>query len=271
MPSSLPVKLSWNDMPSSLPVKLSWSDIPSGLFKNKNLAILPLISFLSVLVLAYSVFQSNLRSRFETFAALRKRFYDLRLQDGYAKAWDQERFEAPQPIQGTAAVEALHESIRKKGRYWLNAFDEWYITHYKGWNRTFPILRSFSIYAPLWHDYYESAFKTTANKPSMTVTLWSYANKPSAPTADPVFVEDMWKLVDQKAQEAVLKELIAINGMFRNAEPDNKEVMQVAVPHFLKLPDELKPLWTAEQSRIASHRSLPVQTTARQQHGPPPP
>jgi hypothetical protein len=228
-------------------VTVDWENMPDGSVGGVPpivlaTAVSAFFALLSLIVVAYATFQTNVRSRYETFRVLRHRFDDLRKE--CQKAWEIRDFNDASKVFSwqKPKVENLSEAEKKIGasrvkttvremeRYWINAFEEWYITT---GGRGIPDepatgpswgLNRLTVFRPLWDDYYRDALTNTINQnPTLMVALWSALLK-NHPALDKQFVIDMWKLLDAHHQNTVTNQVQMLNDWIGFDDPKRQPV-----------------------------------------------
>jgi hypothetical protein len=130
-------------------------------------------------------------------AALQSTVQDPVLRDRIRDALNQQ-------LEPSVTEQAWAWTLKLQESYWVNAFDEWYITTGGHWvRRSIPskftqwCRRTFGVYRALWDEYYREALSNTVNdNPMMMVALW-HAYQQGHCTLDAVFAKDMWDITNE--------------------------------------------------------------------------
>ena len=144
-----------------------------------------LLSLVGVGFSGWQGWQIAVRSRSETFRMLRQRFNEVRTNMktkniDWANLVDWNGIGPPE--------------LTLLQSYWVNAFDEWYITK----------KRPFHTVKRLWHDYYAPVLRESANSPGLMVALFAAFQNCHTKT-DQDFVSLMWKFARPDTKVRVLE------------------------------------------------------------------
>jgi hypothetical protein len=162
------------------PQRVEIVEVPPSLKpSDTGLLIATTLGVVSALIAIVGAVEFAKRSRVDTFRALRESFFKLRTDPalGLPLHWATADLDTPLDA---AAFEGLK-------RYWLNAFDEWFITSYHS-----PLL-----YKSLWTHYYKNVLQRAAKRPLMLVALSSAYQSSARSKADAAFLKAMFALAEK--------------------------------------------------------------------------
>jgi hypothetical protein len=153
--------------------------------------------------------QVAVRQRADTFRELRRRFFELRMDNtnGLPVGWWKK----------TCADPLTVEEFKNLQRYWIFAFDEWYITKKAApWG-----------YEKLWNEYYREAIERTAQEPLMLLVLFVALNRSGDTAIDGDFVREVCALATPEKRAETEREYqkwvkgIGPNCRFADQIPEN--------------------------------------------------
>jgi hypothetical protein len=141
-----------------------------------------IIAAVAAVLTAATAWQFAKRSRVDTFRQLRERFYHLRTDKTHGLPENWWKLDLSKEIDPG--------DFERLQRYWLNAFDEWYITQ-----KSAPF-----SYKTLWTDYYEAVLRNSAQRPLMLMALLVAFKGSGTTPLDQKFLDQMCALAGPNCQ-----------------------------------------------------------------------